>query len=192
MYIHYFTRLCDYSLHILLLNMTILELLACGWCWCKLVHPVPMLTLDWLCHSLLLFEVFIDAFTCIPWGRLAWLPQFRCVAQDFLFNTCTCCYKVNYHTHSWISDIYINIYTFFIHIDHVLARLRRMCICFCSCAYFLLTIHTAACMDLPCTDISASARWCISLYQCWYCYRCAYLPIAVHPYSCTYVSVAVT
>jgi hypothetical protein len=29
-----------------LLNIVILELLVCGWCWCELVHPVPMLTVD--------------------------------------------------------------------------------------------------------------------------------------------------
>ncbi len=33
-------------LHIVLLNMIILELRTCGWCWCELVYPVPMLTAD--------------------------------------------------------------------------------------------------------------------------------------------------
>jgi hypothetical protein len=32
------------SLHFMSLNMILLELLACGCCWCKLVHPLPMLT----------------------------------------------------------------------------------------------------------------------------------------------------
>jgi hypothetical protein len=31
------------SLHFMSLNMILLELLACGCCWCKLVHPLPML-----------------------------------------------------------------------------------------------------------------------------------------------------
>ncbi len=36
------------SLHFMPLNMIILELLACGWC--ELVHPVPMLTVDYVIH----------------------------------------------------------------------------------------------------------------------------------------------
>jgi hypothetical protein len=35
-----------FFLQIVLLDMIILELLAYGWCWCELVHPVPMLTVD--------------------------------------------------------------------------------------------------------------------------------------------------
>ncbi len=53
--------------HIVLLNTIIFELLACGWCWCELDHPVPMLIEDWFCHSLLLVELFIDAFSFFPW-----------------------------------------------------------------------------------------------------------------------------
>jgi hypothetical protein len=34
------------SLHFMLLNMNILELLACCWCLCELVHLVPMFTVD--------------------------------------------------------------------------------------------------------------------------------------------------
>jgi hypothetical protein len=48
-----YTILQDYviiSFHFMPLNMIILEPLACGWCWCELVHTVPMLT----CHSLML------------------------------------------------------------------------------------------------------------------------------------------
>ncbi len=51
----------------LYINIIILELLACGWCWCELVNPVPMLTVDSSCHSLLLVELFIDAFTIFSW-----------------------------------------------------------------------------------------------------------------------------
>ncbi len=63
-------------------DMIILELLVCGWCWRKLVHPVSRLTVDWSCHSLLLVRLFIDAFTLffkgIVWlGNLgAWLGIF--------------------------------------------------------------------------------------------------------------------
>jgi hypothetical protein len=39
LYVHYFTRLYDYFLGFHVANMIILELLACGWCWCKLVRP---------------------------------------------------------------------------------------------------------------------------------------------------------
>ncbi len=59
--------------------MIVLELLACGWCWWKLVHPVPRLTADSYCHSLLLVELFIDAFTFFPQvlfglATLVWMP----------------------------------------------------------------------------------------------------------------------
>ncbi len=33
-------------LHFMLLNMIILEQQVCGQCWCELVHPVPILTVD--------------------------------------------------------------------------------------------------------------------------------------------------
>ncbi len=43
----YITNLQDYviiSLHFMLLNMIILDLLTCGWYWCELGQPVPMVT----------------------------------------------------------------------------------------------------------------------------------------------------
>jgi hypothetical protein len=64
MYIHYFTRyVCDYALHFMSLSMNILELLAYGWCWCELVNPLPMLTLDYVT---LFCWLFIDAPTFFP------------------------------------------------------------------------------------------------------------------------------
>jgi hypothetical protein len=47
MYVHYST-LQDYvivSLHFVSLGMITLNLLECGWCWCELVHPVPIVSL---------------------------------------------------------------------------------------------------------------------------------------------------
>jgi hypothetical protein len=65
MYAHYITRSFDYSSCILCRgNMIVLESVACGWC--VLVHPVPMLTADRSCLSLLLGELFMDAFTLFP------------------------------------------------------------------------------------------------------------------------------
>jgi hypothetical protein len=53
-------------------DMIILELLVCGWCWRKPVHPVSRLTVDWSCHSFLLVRLFIDAFTLFFMG-IVWL-----------------------------------------------------------------------------------------------------------------------
>jgi hypothetical protein len=71
-------------LHTALLNMVILDLLVCRWWWCELVHPVPMLTVNRSCHSFLLVELFIDAFTLFQMGTVklgcpylgAWLGIF--------------------------------------------------------------------------------------------------------------------
>ncbi len=66
MYVHNSTKLCDYFLAFVSLDMNILELVACCWCWCELVHLIPMFTVDWLCPSLLKIGLFIDAFTFLP------------------------------------------------------------------------------------------------------------------------------
>jgi hypothetical protein len=64
MYVHKSTKLCDYFLAFVSLDMNILELGAC--CWCKLVHLIPMFTVDWICASLLKIWLFIDAVTFFP------------------------------------------------------------------------------------------------------------------------------
>jgi hypothetical protein len=46
MYVHYIQDYVIISFHFMSLDMIIFELLACGWCWCELVHPVPILTVD--------------------------------------------------------------------------------------------------------------------------------------------------
>jgi hypothetical protein len=46
MYVHYITRYVIIFLHFMSLDKIILELLACGWCWCKSVHSVLMLRVD--------------------------------------------------------------------------------------------------------------------------------------------------
>jgi hypothetical protein len=65
---HIITRLCDYLLVFLSLDMDILELLVCCRCWCELGNFVPMFTVDCFCRSLLQIGLFIDAFTLFPWS----------------------------------------------------------------------------------------------------------------------------
>ncbi len=93
----------------MLLNIIILELLLCFKCWCILVCPVPMLTVDWSCHSFLLVEVFIDAFTLFPRGAIwlccpklyAWLGIFcYTYVHTLLQNKLSC-------IHSKMGDIHI-------------------------------------------------------------------------------------
>ncbi len=40
--------------------------------WLVLVHPVPILTVDWSYHFLLLVDLFVDTFTLFPTGTI-WL-----------------------------------------------------------------------------------------------------------------------
>ncbi len=91
------------SLHFMLLNVDILKLLACCWCWCKLVHLVPMLTVDRLCHSLLRIGLFIDTFTFFPLPLFGLAALFGCFAWDLLVRTYTLTVTSNYHIHGWIS-----------------------------------------------------------------------------------------
>ncbi len=65
---HIITRLCNYLLVFLSLDMHILELLVCCRCGCELGYFVPMFTVDCFCRSLLQIRLFIDAFTLFPWS----------------------------------------------------------------------------------------------------------------------------
>ncbi len=65
MYVHCYI-LVQFFLAFLLLNMGILELLACCWCCCNLVNLASMSTVNWLHHPLLYMGLFIDAFTLFP------------------------------------------------------------------------------------------------------------------------------
>ncbi len=73
-----YTIVQDYSIWLFLAfyftEMIILDLLVFSWCWCELVHPVPMLTVDWLCYSLLLIRLLIDPF--LPFFLSSFLPFF--------------------------------------------------------------------------------------------------------------------
>jgi hypothetical protein len=101
-------------LHTVLLNMSILELLMWGWWWCELVHLVPMFTVDWLCHSLLLVELFIDTFTLFPTGTV-WLgcPFFGSLACD---SGCTYA-QCTHITMVWVIIIHTHRYKWHIHIS---------------------------------------------------------------------------
>jgi hypothetical protein len=123
-----YTTLQDYviiSLHFMSLDMIVLELLVCGWYWCELVHPVPVLTVDWLCHALLLVELFIDAFNFFSWvlcclAALVWTLILRFSIPHMYTN----CYKAITHTYSWISSTYIHIFN---HINHRIDLLLPTC-----------------------------------------------------------------
>jgi hypothetical protein len=97
-YVHYITRSCENSSCILYCG---LEQLVRGWPWCELVYPVPMLTVDWSCQSLLLVELFKDAFTLFPMGTVwlcctnlsAWIG----FSAAYMY---THCYGVGHHTYT--------------------------------------------------------------------------------------------
>jgi hypothetical protein len=98
--------------------MVILELLACGWCWCEVVHPVPMLTVDCSCHSLLLVRLYLEAFTpflrgtvllgCPNLWRLGrWLYTYHCgIGYTYRHNktTDTHIHIINYNNHKISED----------------------------------------------------------------------------------------
>jgi hypothetical protein len=109
----YVQTLQDYvivSLHFVSLGMITLNLLACGWCWCELVYPVPMLigrlplslsSASWTVHRCPHFPPMLFGLATLVWVVVLVfsIPHLR-----------TCCYKVSYHTHSWISSTYICTY----------------------------------------------------------------------------------
>ncbi len=99
-----YTALQDYViifLNFLALNMILFELLASGWCWYELVHHIPMLTVGWSFHSLLLVELFIDAFTFFPRVLFGLAAQVWGLGLGFSIpHIQTCCYKVDYHIYS--------------------------------------------------------------------------------------------
>ncbi len=115
-----------FFLHTVLLKMIILELLVCGWCWYILVHPICMLTVDWSCHSLLLIELFIDAFTLFPTGA-AWLgcPNLGTWLGILATHMYTHCYGVVYHTYTARRAAYT--YIQFITSITLLSRVNRTC-----------------------------------------------------------------
>jgi hypothetical protein len=121
-YVHNYKVLWLFFLHIALLDMVILELLVCGWCWCELVHPVPMLTVNWSCHSLLLVELFIGTVRlgCPYLG--AWLRIFGSTYVHTLLRNglSYCMYTARQVT---------NTYMLFITLILLLARVSWTCCC---------------------------------------------------------------
>jgi hypothetical protein len=119
-----------FFLHTALLNMVILELLVCGWCWWEPVYPVPMLTGNWSCPSLLLVELFIDAFTLFQTGTVklgcpslgAWLRIFGSTYVHTLLRNglSYCMYTARQVT---------NTYMLFITLILLLARVSWTCCC---------------------------------------------------------------
>ncbi len=122
MNVHFITRfLWLFFLHIVSLNMIILELMVCGQCWCKLVHPVPMLTVDWSCHSLLLVELFIDSYTFFPRVMFGLAALVWVIGLGFLLLTCShvATNKLSYKQQGR-QHIYINFLNFFFRTDLLL------------------------------------------------------------------------
>ncbi len=112
------------SLHIVLLNRIILELLVCGWCWCGMDPSCPN-THSRLILSLpitVLVELFIDAFTFYSRVLFGLAALVQVLGLGFsAAHMRACCYKVNYHTHSEISFTYIHCFN---HIDHITSEDR--------------------------------------------------------------------
>ncbi len=123
MYVHYLKRLCDYFLAFYVAGYD--HTLATG-DWLVLVGMVPpvlMFRVYWLCRSLLLVELFIDAFTffsqvLFSLAALVWALGLG----FFILHMHIHCYKVSYHTHSWISGTHINICN---PIDHITGKDRK-------------------------------------------------------------------
>jgi hypothetical protein len=102
-------------LHIVSLNMIILELLACGWC--QLVHPVPMLTVDWSCHSLLLVQLFIDTLTVFSQVLFGLATLLWVLGSGFSVSHMHLrCHKVNCQIHSEIGGTHTHNFN---HTDHI-------------------------------------------------------------------------
>ncbi len=124
-----------------LLNMVILELVACGWCWCKLVHPVPMLTLYWSCHSLLLVDCLKTPSLCFPpvlfgLAVLIWVLGLVFLATDVH----TYHYRMDNWTVTarWVTHIYIQL------IISLILLARFDCQVFLSCTISTLTLSSTA------------------------------------------------
>jgi hypothetical protein len=106
-YIHYFILVL--SCLICIANVDILELLACCWCWCKLVHLICISSLDWLYHPLLYTGLYRRLHTllavtvwlgCPKFGSLTWSPK---------VHTCTRCIIINNPHEYDVSAIEIHI-----------------------------------------------------------------------------------
>jgi hypothetical protein len=107
-------------LHIVSLNMIIPELLACGWC--QLVHPVPTLTVDWSCHSLLLVQLFIDTLTVFSQVLFGLATLVWVLGSGFsVSHMHLSCHKVNCQIHSEIGGTYTHNLN---HTDHITSEDR--------------------------------------------------------------------
>jgi hypothetical protein len=100
-YVHYFTRLCDYFLVLLSLDVDILELIVCCWCCCEFVHFVPMFTVDrrqtmspptvnWALYRHLRSLPMVTVW-------LNWLSELWVLDWDFQVRTLTHTATDNYH-----------------------------------------------------------------------------------------------
>ncbi len=111
MYVHYITRLCEYFLAFYVTGYV--HTWDIGM-WLVLVRnglSCPMLIVDWLCHTLLLGELFTDVFTFFPRVLFGLAVLVWALGLGFpMPHMHTHCYKLNYHIHSWISGTHIHIF----------------------------------------------------------------------------------
>jgi hypothetical protein len=118
MYVHYITRLCEYFLAFYVTGYV--HTWDIGM-WLVLVRnglSCPMLIVDWLCHTLLLGELFIDVFTFFPRVLFGLVVLVWALGLGFpMPHMHTHCYKLNYHIQSWISGTHIHIVNHIYHIS---------------------------------------------------------------------------
>jgi hypothetical protein len=110
-----------FFLHIVSLNIIILELLACGWCRCEFVHPVPMFTVFRLILSLSSTGWFIDAFTIFLWvlfglAALIWVLGLGSSAAHMCTVTTE---QVITHTYSKMGSTFTRIFN---HINRIIGK----------------------------------------------------------------------
>ncbi len=70
-----------------------IELLACCRCSCEVVHPVPVLIVDWLHYPLPQLGSFRDVLTFFPWSLIRRIQSSK--------STCTCRY--NHIAQAWMA-----------------------------------------------------------------------------------------
>jgi hypothetical protein len=108
----------------------------CCWIWSYLSYGVGLVLVQsgpscphahsrLICHSLLLVELFIDTLTFFPWVLFGFHALVWALGLGFsAAHMRTCCYYINYQTHSKIGGTYTHI---LITLIMLLARIGQTC-----------------------------------------------------------------